>query len=409
MAEGLTPELLLAAAWTAAACGLVAWRDLPAAWAASLAVARVGLVVGYFAWFYDGLWTTYDDVTYFTQGGDLLSQEYSPLGILLEPGGIERLMNVAESRHFLYTWVNLLAQYAFGPHYFSMVLVNVWLTFAGGYCFARLLAALGFSERYTRYALAFALVQWDVLVWSSFLNVKDPLVQALTMAALACLAEVFCRRRYAALLPLALLYPLFSSVRFYVPLLLGLATAAWSLLEWPDRRKWLLAPALALAVYLLVPWNSDLWERIDGELISLGAARFLLTPAPWQVQDAYGFLFWPSLAHWAMFLPMLAGAWLLWRESPPARLAWIYLAALVALYAAADELQGPRHRAQLAFLFAWAQFHVVWRLRQPALVEDDGAAHVERSYAPAWTPARSRVTSPAMVANSFRRSIGFDA
>lgn len=385
MAEGLTAELLLAAVWTAAACWWVAWRDLPAAWAGLLTLVRVGLVVGYFAWYYDGLWTTFDDVTYYTQGGDLLSQDYSPLGILLEPGGVDRLMGVAESRHFLYTWVNLLAQYLFGPHYYAMVLVNVWLTFVGGYYFARLLEATGFSQRYLRYAVAFALVQWDVLVWSSFLNVKDPLVQTLTMAALASLAQLLCQQRGWALLPLILLYPLFSYIRFYVPLLLLLVTAAWLLIEWRDRRKWLLAPVLALAVYLLVPWNSDLWDRVDTEFVSFGAARFLLTPAPWQVQEAYGFLFWPSLAHWVMFLPTLAGGWLLWRESPSSRLALLYLLALVALYAAAEELQGPRHRAQLAFLFAWAQFHVFWRLRQPV-----AADQAERTALPwndyAWQP-----------------------
>lgn len=385
MSDGLTSELLLAAAWTIAACWLMARRDLPNAWAAALVLLRVALVVGYFAWHYDGLWTTYDDVTYYAQGGDLLSLEYSPLGILLEPGGVDQLMGVAESRHFLYTWLNLLAQYLFGPHYYAMVLINVWLTFFGGWCFARFLTAAGFSQRYTRYALVFALVQWDVVVWSSFLNVKDPLVQALTMAALAALAELVGRRNLWAALPLAALYFLFTWVRFYIPLVLLAVTSAWLMWQWDDRRKWMLAPLLVAVGYLLAPWNTDLWERIDTEFVAFGAARFLLTPEPWKVQEAYGFLFWPSLAHWAMIAPTLAGAWLLWRESPTARLALLYMAALVALYAVAEELQGPRHRAQLAFLFAWAQFHVVWRLRQPAAADNAASAWSWSDYAS--TPA----------------------
>jgi len=51
---------------------------------------------------------------------------------------------------------------------------------------------------------------------------------------------------------------------------------------------------------------------------------------------------------------------MLWREQPQVRPLFVYLAIALLLYGAFDELQGPRHRVQLIFIYAWAQFHFVW-------------------------------------------------
>jgi hypothetical protein len=92
--------------------------------------------------------------------------------------------------------------------------------------------------------------------------------------------------------------------------------------------------------------------------------------------------------HWVFFLPALCGAAWLWRESRAARLALIYLACLVGLYAITEELLGPRQRFQVAFVFAWAQFHFAWHMRPqpvPARIQTAGVPVLKKHLEPALT------------------------
>jgi hypothetical protein len=52
---------------------------------------------------------------------------------------------------------------------------------------------------------------------------------------------------------------------------------------------------------------------------------------------------------------------MLWRDSRAARLILLYAIAMIAVYSLADEIQGVRQRAQVSFVFTWAQMHFLWR------------------------------------------------
>jgi hypothetical protein len=76
-----------------------------------------------------------------------------------------------------------------------------------------------------------------------------------------------------------------------------------------------------------------------------------------------------------MLIPTVVGCIMLWNEVPRARVLIVYLlVALVAYGAGLDELQGPRHRVQLIFIYAWAQFHFLWYLL-PRTVESGAALY----------------------------------
>ena len=109
----------------------------------------------------------------------------------------------------------------------------------------------------------------------------------------------------------------------------------------------------------------DYWQF---DTLFYGVARFSLTPIPWNVEPVYEYLVIPTSLHWLSFIPALVARGYLWGESKYARLFFIYLACLVGLYAITEDLLGPRQRFQVAFLFAWAQFHFAWKMKPAGIV-----------------------------------------
>ena len=371
MADGLTSDLLRTAACVGLACLLVAWRDLRLPLAGLTVTLKLALPVVYFAWLSDGMGWFLDDVTYFENGRHLLELGYTPLWVLGDPSRIESLKAVVGGHHILYLWWNLLAQFLFGPHYYSPVFLNLFLTFACGFFWVRTLRIMGFSKSYLRAFLVFFLFQWDVLAWSSLINIKDTLVMTLTVLAFFMLARCSLRFSPFSLLAFGVVLLLFTFTRFYVPVLILSSVAAWLLLYWRSPTKVLILPATILTLLLVGTYfgsrhASELELFADAD-IPYGFFRFLLTPRPWGVSESYSFLFIPSLLHWLLFVPALASAWRLWKLLPPARLLLMYLLVTVAFYGAVPELQGPRQRIQVVFIIAWLQFDALRQLWHGAL------------------------------------------
>jgi hypothetical protein len=202
-----------------------------------------------------------------------------------------------------------------------------------------------------------------VIAWSSFLNIKDPIVQFLTIAALYCATSFFVRRNGMAIVGFIALIPMFYWIRFYLPFLMLLAVACWIVWQWRDWRKYPLIGLAMAGAYLSLPilqQHSDFWNV---ERILDGTARFVLTPLPWSVLEGYSYLTIPSILHMLFIIPAAFAAASLWRQVPMARLYLIYFVIVVALYAITEDLQGPRQRFQIAFIFTWIQFHFLWSLR----------------------------------------------
>src|SRR5207247_646202 len=121
-----------------------------------------------------------------------------------------------------------------------------------GTVFCGILHRLGFSRGYIRGCLVFFLFHWELLVWSSLLNLKDTLVMTLTIIAFELLFQVVERVRILPLAGLALVLYLFASLRFYVPVLLSFAPAIWLLLRLRDSRKLFFIPVAMMIAYPVI-------------------------------------------------------------------------------------------------------------------------------------------------------------
>lgn len=362
MAEGLTVDLLIAAMWCGLFGFLVARRVLPLPLALSVVFAKVMIPVVYFAWFFDGTWTFLDDTAYLDQGREMLQLGYTPLTALAGMKGIRQMMSLSHGVHFLYGWWNLLAQYLFGVHYYSAILLNVVVTFICGLFSIHLLRELKFDEQYQRWFMLFFLLHWDVLAWSSFTNLKDVVVMMLTCASLLLLVKFFARPRLLTLVLCGLVLFIFSWIRFYLPFLILIVAGLWVFSQWHNRRKYFLIPVILVTFYLIFPWRSSELAFVQPAGFIGGILRFPLTPRFWNVEANYSFLSFPAIMHWMLFLPMFSAGFHLWRAYPLARLPLMYLAVFFAFYSVVPEVQDPRHRVQITFLLAWLQFHFLWTI-----------------------------------------------
>lgn len=359
MAPGLTPGLFLPALLVALLGYAILRRHLT--FAATLLVVGVRVLVPlvYFSAF-PLVWTFDDDLAYLHQAAEMRRLGYDPLTALL-PDGLARLGILAGSTHILYGWYNLLAITVFTPQYHAPVLSNVLATFVAAAALSGILRELEFGDRYRRGCVVFFLLHWDLVVWASFLNLKDVLIMTLTVVALRLLLRLRHGVRVRDVLALSSVFVLFTALRFYVPILLVAAFAGWLLLGWRGRRKWALVAGATAVGALIVPWGAvATYVRPGG--VATGLVRFLLTPRPWAVDPGYSFLLFPSIAHWVFVVPALAAGVVLWRRSPGARLPLLYFGLVLLLYALVPDAQSPRRRVQAIFVLSWLQFHFLWLL-----------------------------------------------
>lgn len=348
------PELLRTAAWCALAAFLVLVKPWGARVALVLAVLRIAVPFLHFRYELVDVqaWRLLDDVKYVEEaealGGAVLSGAQ---------GATDQLFATAEGHHVGFYLCNILAQALFGPTYYAAVFANVVLTCVAARGLLRLLALVGVERRTALATGAFFLLHWDVIAWSSFFNMKDPVVLTLTVWLFVHALELAVRPRLRALAGFLLLSGLLYFFRWYVPLLVAGGVGAWGVLALAGwRRNALLA--LGLVALVLVPLHGDVpTELLRPAGLADGFFKFALTPRPWGMAEGYRFLLFPASLHWLLAPVAIAGALDLWRRYPRARPVLCYLVLLFAFYAVVPRLHGPRHRFQCAFALAWLQFH----------------------------------------------------
>ncbi len=381
MPEGGMRDLLVAASATALFGIWFLRRAFPAGWATAIVALKVAIPFAYFAWLFDGRQVLLDDLTYLRAGQRLLAAGETPWTLLFEARGRALLGVVAGGRHPGYAWWNTLAQSCFGAHYFAPVFLNVGASFLAGAWVVRL-ARRDFSARYAAALGGVFLLHWDLLAWSSLLNVKDVLVLTLTVGQLALCAELAAKVTFRRVVALALACAALFALRYYALVFTAAAGAAWMMLRTHDRRLRALGLVFAVVGVVIVAGAEADLRHIETAGVAHGAVRFLLTPQPWNVDARYAFLEWPALLHWFFAVPAVLGSVSLWRRSVGARLVLLHALAACAFYALVPELQGPRHRLQVALAVVWLQFHSVHFLLRAVVSPDrDGRS-------PAMEPSR---------------------
>jgi len=334
-------------------------------WKGAIAVGTLKAIIpfAYFAWYSTGRWSVIDDVTYYREGRILLDAGYNPITVLLKSDGFNALLYMSDGYHFLYGWFNLFLEYLLGASYFAPVFGNVVLTCVCGILLYGLARQIGAQDDYARALAVFFVLQWEILAWSSFINVKDILVLTLTLGLLRSLIGLLRGFTIGRVAGVAVASFLLLWIRFYVPLIAGIAFALYRLIQ-SDRAAKVRGAVIAL-IFLFVIIVAGRYRIQEALLlihpapadILFGWIRTLLSPQPWSVNRDYGFLAVPSILHLAT-LPLTAyGTYHLVRRGGPVRLLFLYAALLLIPIAAFPELQGPRHRIQILFVLVWAQFH----------------------------------------------------
>lgn len=367
MAEGLTFDLMWLTFWTILLGFAIASQCI--AKFSSLVIASIKALIPtfYFAFFYNGDWTFLDDVVYYEKGQTLLDLGYNPLTIIIDPEGLVKIFSISEGQHILYVWWNIFAQYFFGSHYYSPVFLNVLITFVTAYFISKIAELCGFSKNYQKSLYVFMLFQWEILAWSSLVNLKDTLVMCLSVIAFYGILKLFEQTSKKIfnlnnlILPSLSLYLLFF-IRFYTVPLIFLSIIIFLMLKQQARNF----PLLVLFTVLLIAILNMLIGYINNyNLFSIiniltGTVRMILTPLPWQIEESYTFLVIPSILNLLFLIPVTLVASIFWKTSKPLSLLLIYLIVALFFYGSVEELQGVRQRFQLDFIIGWLQFHVLW-------------------------------------------------
>lgn len=350
----LSPDLLAAAGWCLVACWLLLLRPLGPGLALVVATAKIALPLAHFrlGLFDIAAWRLLDDVKYVEEAASLR-------GALLggAPDAASQLFDVAEGHHVGYYVWNVLAQTLFGEHYFAAVFLNVVLTCVAARGVLRLLELVGLARGYALAFAVFFLLHWDVLAWSSFFNMKDPVVMTLSVWLFVWGLELVLKARPQALVGFLAIAGILYFFRWYVPVLVTGALGLWGVSHLRGWRRNVLL-LLGLAVLVAIPLHG----RFPRELLQptglfAGFFKFAMTPRPWGMSEGYRFLLLPSALHWFLAPLALLGGLNLWRRYPRARPLLLYVLLVFCFYAMVPRLHGPRHRFQCVFVLAWLQFH----------------------------------------------------
>lgn len=305
-------------------------------------------------------WLKIDDIAYFNISKELLSQGYG----LFSSETFERLIYLNGGIHIMYSWINMLLHSIFGIHYFASVFFNVFLTFICGALLYDISLKITGMTKYSLGLFIFFCLHWDILTWSSFLNLKDIFVLLLTLAFFW---VIICRlsiKPVSSLLALLLISILFYWTRFYIPLFVGISYAIYLIKPKPS----FFLRVLSLSIFLFAFVNYLGFDslkyflaklRLGGDIF-FGVSRFLLTPLPWKIEDSYIFLIFSSCLHFVFLLPAAIGSIQLTSKYREVYLLSIFFVICLLVYGSLPELQGPRHRIQISFMIIWFQYHSIF-------------------------------------------------
>lgn len=359
------PNLLFASLAAFIVCLFLLNNYLSFKYSVLLASLKTSIPVWYFATF-GKKWTPYDGENFQKVATTLVEQGHTPWSLIFN---WDFLISYVDSTHVIPYWWNVTAQYLFGPYYFSPIFLNIITTVLTGMYCVFILSRSGFPQSYYKYYLSFFVVQWDVLAFSSILNIKSIIVSLfITMYLyhfiMLVSSQVSVWSGFHFTMIMAVLVVMYWT-RFYIILLLVMASGAWLAIH-SRQKKWALSLALpVVALYPIIERGfnqSQYFEPLTLPEFIFNAARIVLTPRPWGVNTGFSFLIVPSTLHWLFIAPMAVSLLFLWRRSEYIRLLIIFSSVFVVFYAIFPGLASARMRYQIVFVFSLLQFHMLWEV-----------------------------------------------
>ena len=327
--------------------------------AAVVSFIKVSICVAYFLFFADGQWFYGgDDHKYLERGFDLYRTGANPIMVFFEPVAEWHLFGGRSNTAFM-SYFNYLAMYFFGPRYHAPVMSLVVVGSATAVLLAKAADQFG-SVEYQKGLTVFVALHWHTIVWTSFLNLKDPVVALFAALGIFAISRIK-RNPLLGISLFALTVATFKYVRFYFPIFLIPPLVLTNIITNSLRiRLVLLILGVALAGIVLRNEMMMALGLVNLKGIMYGAAHFLLQPAPWKLTEPATYLLIPSILHWLMIPVACVGALSLIKEGPEGRMIiWIVVLGTL-FYAAFPLIASTRHRAPFDFLIALIQFHGLW-------------------------------------------------
>lgn len=297
-----------------------------------------------------------DDIVYIRSGASLLHQLHT------KPFADISLVATAQSFHFFYIMPAALAIQLFGLHYYSLVALNVAVSFlAAGFAYA-IIRRRYENESLARWIFIIMVLHPDVVAWTSFFAGKDTWVLLGHTIFILGFVQVESGKRLSGLLWILLASALTLNLRFYLPVIMG---ALIVLHAGKSVKIWFLA--FVVGILALLPDTVRALQSlmrggaagtsIDFVRLAVAIPHFWLTPRPFFEDEIHGFLRFGAIVSWMVFPIMITGMYRsLLSKDRFARFILMYFLTFSLFYGITEFLNGPRQRLQLVF----AQIFFIW-------------------------------------------------
>lgn len=309
-----------------------------------------------------------DDQTYYQQSIVIFGNANGSLGYLFSFENIALIASLAGGTHFGYYIYNFISFIIFGQNYYSPVILNILFSVITGILIYKTLLLAKLDKKFCLFFLFFFLLHWDILSWSSFINLKDILVLFFVVWALYCMLRLKEKgNRLVPVLSLVLIGIILLFFRFYLVYFLTVVGFVYMVITqmYKFRSRWT-GPFMRALVLMLMPVAfyfvfiklfSGSLSQIGGHTnVVIGFIRFILTPLPFSIEENYSFLFISSLFHWLLLPFMIYGIYLFLKRHFISLMPFVILALLLCVfYGSFGELQGPRHRMLLLYFISLTQ------------------------------------------------------
>ena len=359
LVEPITWPFLWSATIFFLASTLLASRFLPFRVAYVVVLIKYVICVGYFTSFAGSWFVGADDAQYFETGLLLSSSGFNPFNIWKEPLGQYVLLE-RTSVTLIHYW-NMIWLYLIENKYYSVIFPNVFLTVISALIFDKLLSVWGANRIYRLGFSVYFLLHWDTIAWSSFLDLKEPLVFPLLLSTIYFFARTT-KGSFIYFVPLTLSLLSFYYVRFYFPVFLVASVLVNQVLF--VRTKWI-TNILILIVFLTLCFvYKNVIVMVFTELVEFSLVgymreviRMILSPVPWLVTDSAGFLLLGSVLHWLMLPVALIGVVLLIRDRSSATIVVALVGVMLLCYALVPAIASMRHRSPAMILWILFEYH----------------------------------------------------
>ena len=316
----------------------------------------------YFRYFHFPHWMEWDDGRYFS-----IQSYFASHGIGLHSSLLNWLPLFGLKGGTLFNPIGVVLMDIFGIGYSTNIFFFVFLSFSCVPFIGRMCAALGMSYSEARLFSIFFLLHPDSVAYSSFMDLRDPLIMAFTtMACCSYIAWKF-NRKWIDFIAAALFLVFVGQLRVYTPpiLLISfiLALSMGYRIGGKNYRKNILRISVISFLSLVVfsyEWSihqAIIREEVQRYPNAKIMMIYMISPLTWNIPNEPSFYWVTSIFHLSMLPLLVIGAVVVWKRYRDARVLPVIFVLFTVMYGLiAHQFSDPRNRYQLLLAYSFFQF-----------------------------------------------------